>query len=108
MIFPIQATYVEKKTVAVDRDNPEHEKYYSKGEVVFEQVDRYEGLALGYEIFDVITMKQNGQEEKVSREYILFAEDIDGEVGLSFVDMSSVRINTETFNKAVKRAVQTA
>jgi hypothetical protein len=108
MIFPVNATLLIVETVAVDPENPEHEKYYSKGEAMFVDKKEIKGMALGYEMLDVLEKDTAGNDAKVTREFILFAEDVEGMVGLSLVNMQNIRIAAADFDKAIKRALRTA
>jgi len=103
MIFPIQAINKYREVVQVDYDNPEHEKYAQKGETVFYEDHEINGIALGYEIFDV--KLEDGS--IVAKEFVLFAEEVDDMIGLSFIDMSHIRISPDRFDKKLKDA-QTA
>lgn len=106
MIFPIPATYTETKIIAVDADNPDHAKYVATGEPVFKENTEYDGMILSYEIMDVITTDSAGISQKVSKEYFFFAEERDGKIVYSFVDMNSVHSSIDDFNKEIKRIIQ--
>jgi hypothetical protein len=102
MIFPITATNRVVNIVNVDPDNPEHEEHYSKGEATFKQIKNINGIALGYEVFSVML----DDKSVVDEEYILFANEVDGEIELSFVKMDCIKIGADEFNKTIRQLIK--
>lgn len=98
MIFPIEATRRLEYILPVDLDNPEHEKYYSKGEKLYKLTEDTEGVILSYEMVTVTDDKETKTEAQV-----LFAHEEDGDIVLDSVPMRLMRIKSDVFNKRMEK-----
>lgn len=101
MIYPIQATRRITRTIPVDRENPDHEEYWSKGEIYLTEIDDTDGVILGDRMVSVEYARNNKEVGTKQEAHVLFAHEEEGAVVIDIIPMRLLRINTEVFNKKI-------